>query len=203
MDSLADQRQENLNDENTLNEEGRIEFNQQEQVLFEQDPLNQCVYGDKLTNIKDETQLLVGFTNVNGLRKEKWKEKNRALVKFLRYYKFDIFGLAETNIHWPSLDPIDRWEEHMQGIWESMHHSIAYNTTDSVNQPWQPGGCVQVSCDCAVHRCIYSGTDPSGLGRWCWSRFRGRHDVTLQVITAYRTCNIHNAGEQTAHSQQQ
>ena len=174
-----------------------------EQIQFDRNPLNRCIYGDKLDKVKDDSHLLLGFVNVNGLKQEKWKEKNKAIIKFLKSYQFDIFGMAETNLHWASLDPTEGWEERMEGVWESMNHNLAYNQQDSINQVWQPGGCLQVSCDRAAHRCIGNGKDPSGLGRWCWTRYRGRHDVTLRIITAYRPCHIHNPGEHTAHSQQQ
>lgn len=48
-----------------------------------------------------------------------------------------------------------------------------------------------------------SGTDPSGLGRWSWVRFRGCHNVSLTVITAYRPCKpTRAAGVNTTYVQQ-
>jgi hypothetical protein len=35
-------------------------------------------------------------------------------------------------------------------------------------------------------RQIEQGTDPEGLGRWCWQLYRGKKNSLLQVITAYR-----------------
>ena len=110
----------------------------------------------------------------------------------------------ETNLHWPLLDPTMSWEERMQGIWESNNadHNVTYNTTDDTNQEWQPGGCIQISTERTSHRKISSGQDTTGLGRWCWTRYRGRHDVTIRVITCYRPCSGNNQGENTVHSQQ-
>ena len=74
-------------------------------TVFEQNPLNRVSYGDDWAPDPSESTLVCGFLNVNGLRREKWKEKNNALFKFLFNKQFDITGLVETNLHWPSLPP--------------------------------------------------------------------------------------------------
>lgn len=182
----------------------RLPLTEEELAAFEADPLNQCIYGDVFLEDYDDNFLMLGFANTNGLRREKYKEKNKAIKRFLRKYKLDIFGLTEPNLHWDSLDPTDRWEARMAGMgWKHAHHNIAFNTTDDSTQEWQPGGCILTSLERMVHRKISSGADPTGLGRWCWTRYRGRHDVTLRVITAYRTCVTSKTGPRTAHSQQQ
>ena len=38
----------------------------------------------------------------------------------------------------------------------------------------------------AASRVSTTGVDPSGLGRWSWMLFRGRHGVTTRIITAYQ-----------------
>ena len=101
-------------------------------------------YGDILGTIKEEDCLLFGFINVNGLRKEKWKEKNATIMNTLRRYKFDAVGLAEPNLHWPSLPHGDRWEDRILGQWESVHNSISFNSNEPVNSPCQPGGCQKI-----------------------------------------------------------
>ena len=37
-----------------------------------------------------------------------------------------------------------------------------------------------------VHQTQSTGQDPSGLGRWAWTRYRGRQGIHLRVVTAYR-----------------
>ena len=54
----------------------------------------------------------------------------------------------------------------------------------------------------AAHRIIQRGQDPSGIGLWIWTLYRGRHDVTLRVIVAYRPCIPSLGGENTAYNQQ-
>ena len=104
---------------------------------------------------------------------QSWKEKNENIIKFINKYQFDISDLAETNIHWPSLDPKARWQERVLGQFESIHNSIACSTKDATNLAWQPGGCLQMSMGRMVSRVLSSGVDSKGLGRWSWTRFRG------------------------------
>ena len=54
----------------------------------------------------------------------------------------------------------------------------------------------------AAHRIIQRGQDPSGLGCWIWTLYRGPHDVTLRVIVAYQPCVPSSGGENTAYNQQ-
>jgi hypothetical protein len=63
--------------------------------------------------------------------------------------------------------------------------SMAYNMTEvpSKTQLW--GGTALISTNKAVHRIIASGKDTAKIGRWCWTRFRGRNNVTLRVFSAY------------------
>ena len=61
-----------------------------ELAAFEADPLNRVFYGDQWAPDPSGSTLVCGFLNVNGLRKEKWKEKNNAIFKFLFNKQFDI-----------------------------------------------------------------------------------------------------------------
>lgn len=54
-----------------------------------------------------------------------------------------------------------------------------------------------------AHRVISSGRDPTGLGRWCWTCYRGQHDVTLRIITAYCPGGSASSGERTIFWQHQ
>ena len=148
-------------------------------------PTEPCTYGDTLSLQPNDNYLLLGFVNTNGLRKENWKEKNNAIRRFFRTYPFDIIGLTEINLHWPSLSPTNQWPERMQGVWESSRSNITFNTQDDSNQEWQPGGCIQISTSRTSHKHHSQGQDPSGLGRWCWTRYKGYNDIYLRVITAY------------------
>ena len=134
-------------------------------------------------------------------RQRKWKTKNKLLEQFLKKYHFDIMGFQEINLNWSALPTKDQWEERVLGWWESNHVSVkAFNTQEEVQTATQPGGCMVVSANKAKQHFIECGIDPTGLGRWTWTRYRGRYDVTLRVVSAYR-CNT-TAGPSTVFSQQ-
>lgn len=63
------------------------------------------------------------------------------------------------------------------------------------------GGTSIWSINNAAHRAFDSGSDPSGLGRWSWTRYRGRGNVTLRIISAYRPCD--SQGPLTVYAQHQ
>ena len=155
---------ETLND-GQLND-GRAPLTDTALAALQADDWNSGYYGDTLTPLRLDDNLRIGFLNVNGLQRERWKEKNAALLNFFYRYKFDIINMVETNIFWPLLKHNDRWENRIEGRWENQRSVLAYNVNDSVSSSWQPGGCLQVSVDRVVHRIISCSSDPSRLGRW-------------------------------------
>jgi len=100
-------------------------------------------------------------------------------------WSFDIFGFAETNLDWRLLPEEQHLFQRTKGWWDSLHISLSHNTTSAPNTVWQFGGTALFSFDKAAHRIIERGQDPARLGRWCWSRFRGKSQHTLRVVTAY------------------
>ena len=42
-----------------------------------------------------------------------------------------------------------------------------------------------------------TGKDPSGLGRWCWARFRGRSGITLRIASVYCPCEPNRRADGT------
>jgi hypothetical protein len=52
----------------------------------------------------------------------------------------------------------------------------------------------------AAHRVIGQGKDPTGLGRWIWTRYRGRNNTTLKIFSAYRP-KPPSEGPFTVHAQ--
>ena len=161
------------------------------------------IYGDKLENNRnsnDGSILLLGL-NVNGLRSEKWKAKNDRMKAFFKKYNFDIMGLQETNLNWEKVPTQDQWEERTLGWWKGGHTTIkAHNTEDIVQTTIQPGGCLLTSVNAARRRIVGCGTDYRKLGRWAWTKYQGKGQVTTRVITAYRPGS--NAGAHTVYSQQ-
>ena len=166
-------------------------------------PDQDYIYGDKLDTDRDvyDDFILCLSLNVNGLQQEKWKAKNDRIRKFLKKYDFDIMGFQESNLNWDMIQPKDQWDERTLGWWKGGHNSIkSYNKQDVISKAIQPGGCMTTSVNKAKRKVIGNGVDFRGLGRWAWTRFRGKQEVTLRVVTAYRPGS--NAGAHTVYSQQ-
>jgi hypothetical protein len=51
-----------------------------------------------------------------------------------------------------------------------------------------------------VHRVIEKGRDNSNLGRWAWTKLRGKNGITLTIISAYRP-NPPSAGVMGVYAQ--
>ena len=144
------------------------------------------------------------YLNINGIPQNKNNHKNQLILNNFKNFEADIFGLTETNLNWPKLDQSHNWRERTTGIWETSHSTIGFNRKDIHTQsPFQPGGTLLHSTNKSCHRIITTDLDPSGLGRWCSTKYRGRHDVTLRVVCAYRPCKPHTAGPSTVYSQHQ
>ena len=126
--------------------------------------------------------------------------KNRELAAFCASHKVEVMGLAETNRCWHLLDPADRIPERFRGWWESQHATVAYNTCDPHANQFQRGGVALLSINQAAHRVCGAGRDPSGLGRWAWTRYMGRGGATVRVTVAYRP--VLSEGPFTVYSQQ-
>lgn len=159
-------------------------------------------YGDKLIN-KNEDELRIAFININGIPATNDDSKNIRLFEAIAESQIDIIGMTEINRCWHNVEEEHKWRNRTRGWWESSNNTIGYNTKDCASGAFQPGGTLLTSIDKPAHRIIDTGLDPTGLGRWVWQRYRGKHNVTLRVICAYRPCIPSTAGPNTTYSQQE
>ena len=159
-------------------------------------------YGDLLTRCKEDDDLLCVFANINGLPRTVNQPKERALQKLITDYNIDVMGCSEVNLNWSKLPPREQWAERSSGWWENSITSMAWNREDEATSSSQPGGCLQMVKDKAATSWTESGNDETGLGRWTWTRHKGKNNITVKIYTAYRTCVPHNKlGESTVHRQ--
>ena len=106
------------------------------QYKIDNDPRIRCMYGEELQQLHDEDNLLLRFFNINGLKKEIWKEKYIRVMITLKYYNLDIIGLSEVNIHWPLVNPAYSWEEIISGHWETSNLVLNCNLEDVTTKVW-------------------------------------------------------------------
>ena len=163
-----------------------------------------CEYcGDGLEE-NEAKYLRIGLININGLPDSNTHEKNHSLYKAMEKLDPDIIGLVEVNQHWQTMSSDHQWRNRTMSWWEMSHSAIAYNIRDvTTRSSFQPGGVILQSINKAVYRITKSGRDNSGLGRWAWTMYRGKQNITLRVICAYRPCIPSSTGSQTTYVQQQ
>jgi hypothetical protein len=94
--------------------------------------------------------------------------------------------IVEVNLDWRLLPEEDKLIYRTKGWWASSQIRYCHNTTSIPRTAKQFGGTALFSLDKAAYRVVEKGQDPSRLGRWCWTRFWGKSQHTLRVITAYR-----------------
>ncbi len=160
---------------------------------------NEDYFGDIITT-KESNTLRIGFQNIGGFLIKKDKLKNDVIRMGLTQWDFDIFGFSETNIDWRLASEEDKLYLRCKEWWDTVHISYSNNTTSAPIQPHQYGGTALFSLNKASHRVISKGQDESQLGRWVWTRCRGRNNHTLRIITGYRP-NPPSGGPFTVYSQ--
>jgi hypothetical protein len=142
-------------------------------------------FGDVIS-CKQNNIVRLGFQNVGGFPAQRRKIKEDIIRLGLHKWEFDIFGFAETNVDWRTLKEEEKLPFRTSEWWDTQHVSWSHNRTCPPRQTRQFGGTALFSINQAAHRAIEKGWDKSNLGRWTWTRFQGRNDQMLRVVTAYR-----------------
>ena len=148
-------------------------------------------WGDEIST-KDSHTLRFALANIDSLPMTRTDVKNDSIVSFCQQYDIDFLGLTEPNKCWHKLSTDDRLRERFFGVWENLHTSVAYNKMNPHSTPHQVGGAIGMSFNQAAHRVDSvgggRGHDPTGLGRWTWTRFRGKGQTCLRVAVVYVPC---------------
>ena len=142
----------------------------------------------------------MGFLNINGWPKDPFDPKNKQLQSLINDHDFDAFAMTEMNRYWPALPMQDRLYERTFKWWQSLHISQAFNKDFKPLSDFLPGCTAVFSRNHAASRAMKSGQDPSGLGRWTWTRYWGHEGITLRVVSAY--CPVINkSGPMSVYNQ--
>ncbi len=127
----------------------------------------------------------VAFQNIQGLPLNPYANKHQQIVSCFELLQLDTFGLAEINLNLPKLPSSQQWKERFKGL--QHNHSICTTNIQHITHDRVLfGGTALISTGTMAHCAVASGTDPSGLGRWAWTRFIGRHNTHLRIVTGYR-----------------
>jgi len=126
------------------------------------------------------------FTNPCGIGVDPLHPKSEISFSFLhKKSKCDIFGLAETNVHWFLLYNHASLYARVKKHWKNFKLSTSHNSHEKIGKT-QRGGTCTVSVRQTAFREYERGQDETGLGRWSWMEFRGKDNHKTRVYTAYR-----------------
>jgi len=118
--------------------------------------------------------------------------KNDNIQRFVNSAEVDVLLTTENNVAWHKLTAQNRLNERTRGWWESLQVTTAHNMTDHHTAAYQPGGVGVFSINRMAHRVHSVGSDPSGLGRYCWTVFLGKDNKRFRAIAAYRPSKSNN-----------
>ncbi len=191
---------ENNNSQNfqTIDEEGRTRTD------ISKNKISIEIYGNEIKNNNKETDSLrIGFININGIPSFNSHAKNNETYQAMLKNKMDVMGFAEINKNWDKIEENHQWRQRTRHWWEAAKTSMSFNSNDCSSSDFQPGGTIVTAINRAAHRVRKVGRDKSGLGRWSWLRFRGKNNITMVIISAYRPCkpSRQSAGTNTTYAQ--
>lgn len=151
-------------------------------------------WGDKATK---HQALRLGFLNIQTFPKHVLHYKNGDIIQLINDNHLNCLGMAEVNLHWPSVSTQQQIQERTRGWFETTVSAAAYNkhTTKVSNQQ---GGADILARDQFAHMCFSRVYDL--LGRWMVLTFRGREGLALRVVSAYRP--IPGSGPYLVYQQQ-
>lgn len=155
-------------------------------------------YGD-LIGPKLEGTVRIGYQNINGIKKSKDMIGVEEL-EAMREMNLDLVGLSETNYNW---DPDARNLLHTAaGLRFNNTARCAMSSCRSKVEGYLPGGTATISQGKFSGRVMKRGSD--SLGSFTWMAVRGKKDIGVIAITAYRVCQKAGAksGPETAFTQQ-
>jgi hypothetical protein len=142
-------------------------------------------WGHNITK-KQEGIFRLGLRNINTLPTKKNHSKNTAFLQDIIDGELDIMCATEINLAWQNVNPEDKIQERFRGGLEFAKYVVSNNKDANYKEKFQRGGTLTVCQGPICARTIASGVDTSTLGRWSWIQVRGRHDLSIIVVTVYR-----------------
>jgi hypothetical protein len=89
-------------------------------------------------------------------------------------------------VDWRYVSEEDKLINRLCYWWEHSHVNLAFNSNSTNRLVRQFGGTGLWSLGLMSHRIYGSGRDQSNLGRWAWTRYRGRNSTSVTIFMSYR-----------------
>ena len=140
---------------------------------------------------------------LGGLPKNPIDTKHEFLVQAILDHDVDVVAIQEVGINFSRVGVEGQWKKRIGwNSWLDGHRCKtvnAWNTLDHVNEVEQYGGTAILALGQTSFYAAGSGSDPKKMGRWCWTRYRGKSDHYLRIVSFYRPCKS-RYGERTVSS---
>ena len=135
--------------------------------------------------------LRVGFQNIGPQRESSWSSHSKATTAHLAKGHYDAFLFVDYGLHFGKVVPEHHWRERVKPIYKNSSSVLAYNTNETqlLCSPFQAGGSGLTLGDDLNSRRTDSGLDPTGLGRWAWTKITGKSGFETLLISSYRPNN--------------
>ena len=146
-------------------------------------------FGDEQREKSGDT-LRFGLLNADAIPEPGWSSKRKDLISWWQRDQLDGAMLTETSRYWPAVSEEDQWAHSTHGaIHDGMHSNLSCNRNEHRGRSegsHQPGGTGVFTLGRLSHAVDSSGQDVMGLGRWSWTRLRGKGQKHLRLVSAYR-----------------
>lgn len=145
----------------------------------------------------------VGCININNLPVNKDEDKNGAFFTDTANYQLDILLMQEIGINWSLCKRKDSFQERLNEWYEKGQScsKMGWNVHDITGNLQQWGGTGILSQGKIKHFVAEGGTDKMELGRWTWSRYRGKGGIMFRAVSIYQP-RENTDGQKTVWSQQ-
>jgi exonuclease III len=149
-------------------------------------------FGDCLPHSK-QPQTFRGIScQLGGLPFNPNDPKYETLVQSVLERHIDVVAFQEIGINFNRAGPDGTWKKRLGwNSWLDGHRAKtvnAWNSQDSVATTAQFGGVGILALGKTSFYAAGSGIDPKKLGRWCWTRYKGKANTYLRFVSFYRPC---------------
>jgi hypothetical protein len=135
---------------------------------------------------QDGTTRLV-YLNCNTFPSTTQHPGNEEIRHLLDNTSANIAALVEMNVNWKQVSSQNCLENCTLEWWDSSRWSYSYNKQTQTTAKSLAGGTAVLTISDTTARVWSSNhNDPTGLGRWTGTRYRGRGQRHIMVIAAYR-----------------
>ena len=134
---------------------------------------------------KPPNTVRIAFQNIQGLPLDPYAGKHQQIIACIDQLQLDAFGLVEINLNFSRLPSHQQWKERFRNL-QRAHSICSTNKHHTTTEKNLFGGTAQLAYDILPPRVVEFGADPSGLGRRVWTRFIGKHNTHLRLISGYR-----------------